>query len=78
MESFPCITTVSKKREVMSEIPGYMLEDFIEWQHGFINPELLAKYEPYRERIEIWLDGFDEETQSWRDYASGCPVNIKC
>jgi len=52
----------------MSEIPGYTLEEYVEWNHGFINPELLSKYEPYREDIENWLDDFDEETQSWRGY----------
>ena len=35
----------------MSEIPGYTLEEYVEWNHGFINPELLSKYEPYREDI---------------------------
>lgn len=38
-----------------------------------ITPEqfapIVAVYEPYREHVEYNLDEFDEENQSWRDYA---------
>jgi hypothetical protein len=38
-----------------------------------ITPEqfspILALYEPYREHVEHNLAEFDDETQSWRDYA---------
>lgn len=30
---------------------------------------ILALYEPYRKEVERRLCEFDEETQSWRDYA---------
>lgn len=30
---------------------------------------IVALFEPHRERVEYWLSEFDEETQSWRDYA---------
>lgn len=30
---------------------------------------VLAPFEPYRERVEHALHEFDEENQSWRDYA---------
>lgn len=61
----------------MSEIPGYTLEKYIEWNHYYINDDLLAKYEPFREVIEDWLDDFDEENQSWRGYAGNCPIDIE-
>lgn len=32
--------------------------------------EVVALYEPYRADIEHYLDGFDDETHSWRDYGS--------
>lgn len=31
--------------------------------------EIVEAHEPHRERIEYLLFDFDEETQSWRDYA---------
>ncbi len=31
--------------------------------------ELVAIFEPHREQVEYKLSAFDEETQSWRDYA---------
>lgn len=34
--------------------------------------KLAARYEPYREQVEYLLGDFDEETQSWRDYAFYC------
>ena len=42
-------------------------------QRSVITEEQFAKivriYEPHREAIENWLDDFDEEHQSWRDYS---------
>lgn len=32
---------------------------------------LVLEWEGDRERIESWLAAYDEESQSWRDYASG-------
>jgi hypothetical protein len=61
----------------MSEIPGYTLEEYVDWDNwGICTPELMEKYEPYREVIENWLDDFDEENMSWRGYAAYCPINI--
>lgn len=58
----------------MSSIPGFTLEDFVEWNHnGIIFPELLVLYEPHRETIEWWLDQFDDNEHNWRDYAGACP-----
>jgi len=35
---------------------------------------ILAIYEPFREDVERRLEDFDEDTQSWRDYAQYvCP-----
>ena len=31
--------------------------------------QVVAMFEPYRESVEIALDNFDEESQSWRAYA---------
>ena len=60
----------------MSSIPGYTLEEYMEWNYWGCVPEECAKlYEPHREAIEYWLSDFDEETQNWRDYAPGCPFN---
>ena len=36
--------------------------------------KVLAPFEPYRERVENWLLDFDEDNQSWRDYAAYAPV----
>lgn len=30
---------------------------------------IVALFEPHREMVEYWLSEFDEETQSWRNYA---------
>lgn len=35
---------------------------------------LVAVFEPHREDVENWLLDFDEENQSWRDYAGYCPI----
>jgi hypothetical protein len=44
-----------------------------------LTPEQFAsyvqQYEPYREQVEQRLQDFDDETQSWRDYA-GCAFDF--
>jgi hypothetical protein len=37
---------------------------------------LVAIYEPYREVIEQRLNDFDEENQSWRDYAEYVSIEV--
>ena len=61
-------------RTRMSSSPGYTLEEYLEWYFGYLTPELLQKHEQYRVAVEYWLMCFNEETQSWRGYASGCPI----
>lgn len=39
---------------------------------------VLALYEPYRESVEYRLQDFDEDTQSWRDYAGACFTDLFC
>lgn len=36
--------------------------------------EIVSHFEPYREPVENWLMDFDDESQSWRDYAAHGPV----
>jgi len=36
--------------------------------------KVVEAFEPYREQVEDWLMDFDEENQSWRDYAGYSPV----
>ncbi len=60
----------------MSEIPGYTLEDYLEWCFNYTTDEMIDFFEPHRETIEYWLSDFDEETQSWRDYAPYCPIDV--
>lgn len=60
----------------MSSRPGYTLEDFVGWNFDLELgdprlPAVVAPFEPYRESVERALSDFDDETQSWRDYACG-------
>lgn len=59
----------------MSSIPSRLMdEDFV--RDFYAGPELtdeqvaliLKTWEPFRESVEITLDMFEEEEQSWRDY----------
>ena len=36
--------------------------------------KVLEHFEPYREQVENWLMDFEEDRQSWRDYAGYSPV----
>ena len=36
--------------------------------------KVVAPFEPYRDSVERWLMDFDDENQSWRDYAGTPPV----
>lgn len=52
--------------EAMGKIPCrpcYRPEEF---------KKLIEIFEPYRDDTERTLEDFDEETQSWRDYAGAC------
>jgi len=60
----------------MSSFPGCTLKGFIQWQHDFVDDELLSLYAPYHNRIRTWLSEFNPDEFSWEDYSAECPVYI--